>query len=342
MSVKRPHDEVDATGDTETTKASGVGDNSLVVPPYDAANEPMPDSPVFREDFLVLECFVGQLINHLCEPIHRRKSVNNVVNGLKEEVGTRTQSQLPEQLCIALNGAMQAGKTATGNSILNENIGKEGDEGYSSTVEMDRQFYSYMREALPELTKNTRKSFADGLRGIVGGVKAHEHYKTMGMMPFLSYLQTEAKEIGDMFRDITTDSPKNFVAKAMSTVYAKSAKIKGKAGAVKQRLHFFQQEVTRTGGVWQQAHDLLYEAFVLLLKAHKTRVETAAGEFFERIERTFEMMCPDETEESEEEIALRKELSLRLETVEHQLNNEVKPKLLEILGIPEPEDSLFV
>lgn len=54
------------------------------------------------------------------------------------------------------------------------------------------------------------------------------------------------------------------------------------------------------------------------------------------------MMCPDETEDSEEEIALRKELSLRLKTVEHQLHNEVKPKLLEILGIPEPEDSLFV
>ncbi|CAK1361204.1 hypothetical protein CB0940_03402 [Cercospora beticola] len=220
-------------------------------------------------------------------------------------------------------------------------------------VEMDRHFYSYMREALPELTKNTRKPFADGLRGIVVGVKAHEHYKTMGMIPFLSYLQTEArtirrttevlnnalrKEIGDMFRDITTDSPKNFVAKAMSTVYAKSAKIKGKAGAVKQRLHFFQQEVTRTGGVWHQAHDLLHQAFVLILKAHKTRIETAAGEFFERIERTFEMMCPDETEESEEEIALRKELSSRLEYVERQLNNEVKPKLLEILGIPEPED----
>ena len=113
MSVKRRHDEVDATGDTQKTKASGVGDNSLVVPPYDAAKEPMPDSPAFRGDCLELERLVRQLPHELYGPIDLSKSVNNVINRLKEEFRTRTKSQYPEEVCIALNGAMQAGKINT-------------------------------------------------------------------------------------------------------------------------------------------------------------------------------------------------------------------------------------
>ncbi|GIZ37009.1 hypothetical protein CKM354_000047200 [Cercospora kikuchii] len=237
MSVKRAHDEVDATGDTQKTKASSVGDNSLVVPSYDAANEPMPDSPVFREDSLEIERLVRQLHHELYGPINLSKSVNNVINGLKEEFRTRTKSQYPEEVCIALNGAMQAGKSATANSILTQNIVKR------ATID------TFMALLLKNDDFRTRENTE----------------------LFLARFDIEGEdEIGDELCNLTED---------------------------------------------------------------------LMAELFDENDHVLRM-CPDETEESEEEIALRKELSLRLKTVEQQLNNEVKP--IEILGIPEPQDSLFV
>ena len=115
--MKRTHDEIDTAQvgqlDHEDDNKDDRNDEDETsedeVRPYNAASEPPPDSPVFCEEFLGLEYTITNQLQSLCEPIVNSSYTDNIIEGLKMEIVSRTKAAFPEQVCIALLGAMQSG-----------------------------------------------------------------------------------------------------------------------------------------------------------------------------------------------------------------------------------------
>ncbi|KAK5727636.1 hypothetical protein LTR17_012596 [Elasticomyces elasticus] len=136
--MKRDHDTMaDGAGgedlnDTTDNDDGEDGVDTSAVPPYDAKQETLPDSPVFTPEFAKLTQGIKDLVQSLRGPLEDSEYSDRVVEGLLQEVENRTQSNYPEEVRIALIGDMKAGKSSVINSILSTGmIARQGDTGGS-------------------------------------------------------------------------------------------------------------------------------------------------------------------------------------------------------------------
>lgn len=130
-----------------------------------------------------------------------------------------------------------------------------------------------------------------------------------------------------------SESSDNHIVMAMQPVYEKARQIKGKAGTPKDRLVFFEKEVTKQGtGVWMRAHDLLRDQLQDNTFKHAQELKVSITEFFIGIEEKFNMMCSDKEIEDEEEARLREKLQKNLVLVREKLEVEVRPAAMVCFG----------
>ncbi|KAK3646564.1 hypothetical protein LTR22_014196 [Elasticomyces elasticus] len=138
--MKRDHDTMadwdggEDLNDTNDNEDSDDGVDTSVIPPYDAKQEMLPDSPVFTPEFAKLTQDIKDLVQTLRGPLEESGYSDRVVEGLLQEIENRTQSNYPEEVKIALIGDMRAGKSSVINSVLSTGmIARQGDSGGSCT-----------------------------------------------------------------------------------------------------------------------------------------------------------------------------------------------------------------
>ncbi|KAK4889882.1 hypothetical protein LTR27_011395 [Elasticomyces elasticus] len=127
-SIKRDHDamlaDTDHDGDNnprnadESTEVDDNEDDDAVIPPYDANQEALPASPIFKPEFDELKRSIDEVVQMLRSPIEDSKYTDGVVEGLMQEITNRTKSDSPEEVRIALVGDIKAGKSSVINSVL--------------------------------------------------------------------------------------------------------------------------------------------------------------------------------------------------------------------------------
>ena len=88
---------------------SDIDDDDGRVPGYDAAKESLPQSKVFTQEFKDIITGIQNITGLLIEPIANTSYRNAVIEGLLEEIKRRTKGDYPEEVRVALVGAMKSG-----------------------------------------------------------------------------------------------------------------------------------------------------------------------------------------------------------------------------------------
>lgn len=87
-------------------------------------------------------------------------------------------------------------------------------------------------------------------------------------------------------------------------------------------------------------HNGLKKQFKAVLKEHEKQLNSLAKNFFSGIVDKFDILCADKEEETDAEKHLREILRENIEEAKRLLNEEIEPRLFELLD--KPDDSLFV
>ncbi|KAF2767522.1 hypothetical protein EJ03DRAFT_383985 [Teratosphaeria nubilosa] len=125
----------------------------------------------------------------------------------------------------------------------------------------------------------------------------------------------------------------NFLVKAMAKVYARAAEMKGKKGTPKQRIVFFEKEVTKLSGVHAKVHDSINKQFQMVFKRHGDKLTAALKEYFRDIVKKFDMLCSDKEAEHPGEVELRREkLRKNLVLAREKMTKEIEPLIKRCLG----------
>lgn len=158
------------------------------------------------------------------------------------------------------------------------------------------------------------------MKNIVDRTKA----KPMAIQPYLKSIEQEQsnmttfveKSVNAMRRDLAilsknaaSDHPYNHIAIAMRPVYERASNIKGQAGTPRDRLEFFEAEVTKHDtGVLMKANDVLKKQLDALVQKHETALLKSSISFFKGLEDDFHVMCTTQGLDDPEDVELRDKL----------------------------------
>lgn len=110
--MKRSRDEVSEDEGVAESDPGECSDDDIeddTVPGYDAGRESLPPSKVFTPEFKDMLVEIQKIIGLLIEPIASSSNRSPVTEGLLEEIVRRTKGDYPEEVRIAIVGAMKSG-----------------------------------------------------------------------------------------------------------------------------------------------------------------------------------------------------------------------------------------